>query len=159
MNSVSGVSTVGEPRARRKDDAGQTTVLVVGFLVVLLGAVAIVTDASAAYLQRSGLSTLADGAALYGADAGAAGTSLYTEGVPEGALPVDADAARAGVASYLDQVGATSEYPGLSAEVSVSGDTVLVRLRAPLDLPLTVPGGPGEATVAAEGSASTTTDG
>ncbi len=53
----------------RRDEAGQATVLIIGFAVVLAMVVAVVTDASAAYLQRQGLDTLADGAALAGADA------------------------------------------------------------------------------------------
>ncbi|TIC81626.1 pilus assembly protein TadG-related protein [Nocardioides sp. GY 10127] len=145
---------------RDQDEQGSTTVLVLGLVVVLLGAFALVTDASAAYLQRSGLSTLADGAALYGADAGAAGTGLYTEGLPAGALPVDEAAARAGVQAYLEQVGAQRDYPGLSARVTVdvTAGTVDVELTAPLDLPLTVPGAASRTTVTADGSAATTLD-
>ena len=72
-----------------RDDRGSITPLVVGFAVVLALGIALVTDATAAYLHRSGLSTLADGAALSGADAGATGRSTYTEGVPTTELRVD----------------------------------------------------------------------
>ena len=44
--------------------------------------VALVVDSSAAYLQRQGLDTLADGAALRGADLGATGEDVYQGGVP-----------------------------------------------------------------------------
>ena len=57
---------------RRRDDhgqQGQATLMIVGFAFVLAMAVALVVDASAAYLQRQGLDTVADGAALRGADA------------------------------------------------------------------------------------------
>ena len=47
-----------------QDERGTVTLLIVGFAVVLLMMAAVVTDASAAYLQRQGLDTLADGAAL-----------------------------------------------------------------------------------------------
>ena len=51
-----------------RDQAGQATVMIVGFAVVLAMLMVTVVDASAAYLQRQGLDTLADGAALRGAD-------------------------------------------------------------------------------------------
>jgi hypothetical protein len=46
------------------------TLLIVGLAVVLMTAIAVVVDATAAFLQRQGLATVADGAALAGADAG-----------------------------------------------------------------------------------------
>ena len=61
---------------------GQATILIVGFAVVLAMVVALVVDTSAAYLQRQGLDTLADGAALRGADLGATGEDVYQGGVP-----------------------------------------------------------------------------
>ena len=54
---------------RRRDEAGQTTIMIVGFAVVLMMTIVVVVDASAAYLQRQGLDNVADGAALAGADA------------------------------------------------------------------------------------------
>ena len=49
---------------RGQEDSGQTTLLIVGLAVVLMMAIAVVVDATAAYLQRQGLATVADGAAL-----------------------------------------------------------------------------------------------
>ena len=146
----------GRTRQGRRDQRGSVTPLIVGFATILALGIALVTDATAAYLQRSGLSTLADGAALSGADAGATGRSTYTEGVPVDDLPVDAAAARAGVEAYLRQVRAHEEYPGLRVAVRVDAATssVHVRLTAPLDLPLAIPGAAEDATVAAEGEAS-----
>ncbi|MFC6345663.1 pilus assembly protein TadG-related protein, partial [Nocardioides hankookensis] len=69
---------------RRRDEDGQTTVLIVGFALVLVMAVAMVVDVSAAYLQRQGLDTVADGAALRAADLGATGEEVYAGGVPSG---------------------------------------------------------------------------
>lgn len=155
-----GLDTHLDPAARRRTDRGSVTPLIVGFAVVLALGIALVTDATAAYLQRSGLSTLADGAALSGADAGASGRSTYTQGVPADELPVDVAAARAGVADYLRQVRAFEEYPGLrwSVRVDAATSSVYVRLTAPLDLPLAIPGGPEETLVSAEGEGSTSVD-
>ena len=70
-------------RDGRGAERGQATVLIVGLATVLAMTVALVVDASAAYLQRQGLDTLADGAALRGADLGATGVDVYAGGVPE----------------------------------------------------------------------------
>jgi hypothetical protein len=63
----------------RRDEQGQVTLLIIGFASILLMAIVVVIDASAAYLQRQGLDNLADGAALYGADLGSAG--IYEQGL------------------------------------------------------------------------------
>jgi uncharacterized membrane protein len=143
---------------KRRDEHGQTTLLVIGFATVLAMAIVVVVDASAAYLQRSGLNTLADGAALYGADRGATGEEVYTGGVPDADLALTAGQARQGVEEYLRSVGAYASYPGLTASVSVADDAVVVRLSAPLDLPLSIPGSPGGTSVSGTGSARTSVD-
>jgi uncharacterized membrane protein len=139
---------------RRRDQHGQASVLIVGLAVVLAMTVALVVDTSAAYLQRQGLDTLADGAALRGADVGATGADVYENGVEE-RLELNAARARSAVAAYLRGTGAYGRFPGLSYSVGIdpAGRTVEVRLTAPLDLPLSIPGSPGRAVVGATGSA------
>ncbi|HSX68528.1 pilus assembly protein TadG-related protein [Nocardioides sp.] len=135
------------------DEGGQVTVLIIGFALVLLLAVGVTVDASAAYLEREALATLADGAALAAADQ-VQGTPAYDGGL-EGAAPIDVRTARATVARHLSLTGALRDHPGLVAVVDVVDDRVVVRLRAPLDLPLTVHGLTAT-TVSAGGSASVT---
>jgi hypothetical protein len=139
---------------RRGEESGQTTIMIVGFAFVLALAVAVVVDASAAYLQRQGLDTVADGAALRGADLGATGREVYIGGVPQDRLELTAGAVRASVHDYLISSGAYAEFPGLSFSVDVDprASSVAVHVSAPLDLPLTVPGSPGIATIGATGS-------
>ena len=98
----------------RGDERGQTTVLIVGLAVVLLMAIAVVVDASAAYLQRQGLDTVADGAALAGADAGSRNLDvLYGEGVGRRPRLDQAETvARAAVADYLGRPVPTASTPG-----------------------------------------------
>jgi len=136
-----------------RDQAGQATVMIIGFAVVLAMLMAMVVDASAAYLQRQGLDTLADGAALRGADLGATGSETYSTGVPPEHLELTAAAVRAAVGAYLVEVGAHRKYPGLTYDVRVGDAGVTVRLHAPLDLPLTIPGSPERASIGAVGSA------
>lgn len=136
-----------------RDETGSVAPLIVGLAMVLALAVVVVVDASAAYLHRQGLAIVADGAALAGADGGAEADEVYLEGVPEERLALRADRARAAVATYLAAAGARRRYPGLDVAVRVDGDRVVVEARAPLDLPLTVPGGPERPVVSADAAA------
>lgn len=141
--------------SRRRDEAGQISVLVIGFALLIAMLVAVVVDATAAYIQRQGLDSLADGAALHGADLGATGDDVYTGGVTEQPLELTRAKARAAVHDYLTGVGAYRRYPGLTYTVMVDqgSERVTVNLNAPLDLPLTFPGSPERSTVGATGSA------
>jgi hypothetical protein len=136
------------------DERGTGTLIIVGLALVLALMAAVVTDASAAYLQRQGLDTIADGAALTAADAGASGDEAYAGGLSAD-LHLDADLARRAVADYLDRVDAFTRFPGLTAEVSVdpTSQRVLVVVQAPVRLPLHVPGSPARADVGATSSA------
>ena len=141
---------------RHRDEQGQVTLLIIGMASLCLMAVAMLVDASAAYLQRQGLDNLADGAALYGADLGASG--VYTEGVSEDRLLQQESAVRAAVQGYLRDVDAGSRFPGIQVRVVVdpTGRSVTVTLQAPLDLPLRIPGSPARTTVGASSTAAVT---
>jgi hypothetical protein len=136
---------------RRGDERGQMSLMIVGFALVILLAVAAVTDASAAYLQHSGLDTVADGAALAGADA-LNEQLVYQHGL--GKTPdLDPDLARDRVRDYLRRTGAYERFPGLRWDPDVRDNRVVVRVSAPLDLPLNVPGVQGTALITSTGSA------
>ena len=140
-----------------RDERGQSTVLIVGLAGFLLFAIVVVVDASAAFLQRQGLDTVADGAALSGADAGSRNLeTLYGSGVGSQQRLEQAEAlARAAVEDYLNRTGARSAYPGLRYDVAFdpADNSVVVQVRAPLDLPLTIPGSPQRPVVGTVGSA------
>ena len=144
-------------RRATRDEQGSVTPLIIGFALVLALAVALVVDATAAFLQRQSLDTLADGAALQAADLGAAGRA-YQGGVADQRLVVDDASARAAVEDYLRDVGAFAEHPGLRYAVEVRPTEVVVRLDAGLDLPLTIPGSPSRPTIGSTGAAVTTVD-
>lgn len=144
------VTSARAPR-RRQGEEGQTAVLIIGFVLVIAMTVVVVVDATAAYLRRQALDTLADGAALAAAD-GIAGEQVYTQGLGERAA-VDPEAARVLVGDYLGSVGAGARYPGLRSAVETDGERVVVRLWAPLDLPLPLPGVVSRTRVAATAAA------
>lgn len=141
------------PTCPRRDERGQTSVIIIGFAVVVLLLVVVVVDAGAAYLKRQSLDSLADGAALYAADAAAEGGEAYRGGLGERDLHLSADVARAAVRAYLRDGGAYDAHPGLRVAVDIRDDAVVVEIVAPVDLPLTLPGGPARPTVRATGSA------
>ncbi len=122
----------------RPGDRGTASLMIVGFAVVAIMMVGVVVDASAAYLRRSGLDSLADGAALAAAD-GIQGRQVYEGGLGERAR-IDPEVARVYVAAYLRDTGAARRYPGLSYDVDAGTDRVVVHVAAPLDLPITPPG-------------------
>ena len=129
----------------RRDERGSITPLIIGFALLVAVLVAVVVDASAAYLRRQGLDSVADAAALAATD-GLQGDAVYRYGLGERA-EIDAGSARRYVEDYLSTSGAAAHYPGLTWVVSTSATSVVVHVAAPLDLPLRVPGVGESATV------------
>ena len=119
-------------------ERGTASVMIVGLAVVAIMLIGVVVDASAAYLRRSGLDSLADGAALAAAD-GVQGRQVYEGGLGERAQ-IDPEVARLYVDQYLRDTRAARRYPGLRYDVDAGADRVVVRVMAPLDLPITPPG-------------------
>ncbi len=136
---------------RRHPESGQITLMLVGFFLVLGLLAAAVIDASAAYLRRQSLNSLADGAVLAAAG-GVQGEQVYTGGLGDLA-EVDPVVAQRYVADYLAQTDALARYPGLSWEVRASGEGVTVRVVAPLRLPIRPPGWEDATTISGEASA------
>ena len=124
----------------RRDESGQTSVLLVGFFIVVVLLVVVVVDASAAYLRRQRLDSLADGAALAAVD-GIRGEQLYEVGLGEQVV-LDPGVARAFAADYLAREAA-GRYPGLRWDVTTGVDSVEVEVSAPLELPIAPPGWAG----------------
>ncbi len=125
---------------RQRPDDGQTSVLLVGFFVVVALLVVVVVDASAAYLRRQRLDSLADGAALAAVD-GIRSDQVYVQGLGEQAL-LDPEVARGYAADYLAGADA-GRYAGLRWTLRTTADFVEVEVSAPLELPIAPPGWSG----------------
>ena len=137
--------------SRRRDERGQTSVLIVGFFLVAVLLTVVVVDSSAAFLRRQRLDAVADGAALAAAD-GVQGEQVYEGGLGERAR-IDPVAARAYVADYLARIGAHRDYPGLRWAISTTPTAVQVSVSTPLELPFVPPGWTDDTTVTGRAAA------
>ena len=68
-------------------------------------------------------------------------------------VQLDVVAARRYVADHLRTTGAAARFPGLTWSVAAVGESVVVRVRGPLVLPLRLPGSEGDVLVSATSAA------
>ncbi|MFI6681134.1 pilus assembly protein TadG-related protein [Kribbella sp. NPDC050470] len=134
----------------KRDEQGQVTVLIIGFMAVILLMIVVVTDISKVFLVRRDLDATADGAVLAAANGLAA---IYSQPAAGGNAELDPDQARRLTAEYLDQVAAGNRFDDLDWSADVTGTTVTVRLTSTVDLPFEPPDWQGSADIAAEASA------
>jgi Flp pilus assembly protein TadG len=130
-----------------RDDDGQLLILIAFFGVVLILFVAVVVDASAAFLARRGLASEADGAAL--AAAQSLDEPAFYAGAGGDLLPLG------DVAEVVDDYVAAN-FPGTTVEdvTLVDGGTAVhVVLRRHLALPLSPPGYEDGVEITAEATA------
>jgi hypothetical protein len=135
---------------RRRGEDGQMTVLIIGFTIVILLMVVVVTDISKVFLVRRDLDATADGAVLAAANGLAA---VYAQPGAGGNAAIDPEQARRLTADYLDQIAAGNRFDDLDWSVDVEGTTVTVQLTSTADLPFQPPGFPGTAPVTSESAA------
>lgn len=119
---------------RVSDDRGSVLILGVGLIAVVLLAVAVLADASVAFLQRQQLFALADAAALAGAQAIDL-EAYYADGA-SAATRLDAVAVPGRVRAHLERSRAADAIDGLVVDhITSDGQQVVVALSAPLRLP------------------------
>jgi hypothetical protein len=129
-------------RRSRTGDDGQITLLTIGFVGIVAVLLAVVINASGAFLERQRLNGLADGAAVAAADALDLAT-FYADGT----LVADAGAARDRAVQHV-----ASSPDVRVVDVRLDGDVVTVRLERTVALPLALPGMPSVTTVVSEAS-------
>jgi len=137
-------------RRREADEHGQMTVLIIGFMAIVLLMIVVVTDISKVFLVRRDLDATADGAVLAAANGLAA---IYAQPAADGNAEIDPEEARRLTAEYLDQVAASNRFDGLDWSADVAGTTVTVTLTSTVDLPFEPPGWQGSADIASEAAA------
>lgn len=114
-------------RRRAQDDSGSTLILTIFYGMLALILILVVAAATSLYLERKRLFSLADAAALVGAEAFELSTVSVTDGVPEVTLR-SADVKTA-VAEFLDD-NPISRFEELRLEqaASVDGKSATVTL-------------------------------
>jgi threonine dehydrogenase-like Zn-dependent dehydrogenase len=122
-------------RLRRvTDERGSILITGAGLIAVCLLAVAVLVDASSAFVQRQQLFALADAAALAGAQAIDL-DAYYAEGA-SAATRLDIGAVPGRVRAHLTRARAAEAVTGLAVDgISSDGSQVVVALSAPLRLP------------------------
>lgn len=118
---------------REGGDRGSVLVLGIGWVTVCLLSLVVLVDASAAFLQRRQLVSLADAAALAGAQA--IDLDAYYERGASSATRLEPRLVPLRVRGHLDRAGAGSIDGLVVEEVSSDGEAVRVRLSTPLRLP------------------------
>ncbi len=115
-------------------DAGSVLVLMLGFAVLAVLLVAVVTDASSLYLTRRSLAGSADGAALTAVQE-LDRVAFYTG--PSGeAIPLDPEAAAGAVQDYVTRAGLVERYEAfVVTRVDVGPESVTVSFRCLRRLP------------------------
>ncbi|MGI9823925.1 pilus assembly protein TadG-related protein [Agromyces sp. Marseille-Q5079] len=133
-----------DPSAEPRDERGSTLLITILLSALAILIVLVVVSASSLYLERKRLFTLADSAALAGAEA----WSLDSVALDGDALDLDlqSEAVRAAVAEYLGDAGSSAETVALVEATSRDGRSATVTLRsvwhAPIStdlVPVTVP--------------------
>jgi hypothetical protein len=112
-----GFARASASAGRQRDEEGQVAVLIIGFVAISLLILTVVMAASAVYIERKKLLSVADGAALAAADTFTLADVETGEGAP---VPRLSDGAVHGaVQRYLAETGAAGRFSGLA----VSGGT------------------------------------
>lgn len=120
---------------RRRDESGQLTVMVIGFVVIVLLMVTVMANASKAFLHRRSLSSWADGAALVAAQS-VSEAAVYAGELGD-VVPLAEGEARSAVSGYVSRHGLPGRFTQFSvATVTVdpAGQTVTVTFAARVPL-------------------------
>ena len=121
-------------RVRIRSDSGSIMVLGIGLSVLALSIVTVVINVTTLWLARTTLNSLADGAALYAAQA-VDTSAIYTQGVSAG-LHINESEARTRVTKYLSLPEVRSQLAELKVvRVDVHTNSVSVTLSAQAQLP------------------------
>ncbi|MBG6184508.1 putative membrane protein [Arthrobacter sp. CAN_A214] len=121
----------------RGDEAGQVSVLIIGYLLVSLLVVTVVMAVSAVYIEHKKLLSVADGAALAAADSFGIDETSGRSAVP---LPsLSGSAVQAATGAYVERTGAGGRFSALAIDAATGapdGRTARVVLTAVVHPPM-----------------------
>ena len=100
---------------RRCSDEGQITVLIIGFVMIVVLAVGVIANASKVFVYRRSLASWADGAAIAAAQSVA--EDVVYAGPTVEQLPIAASEARRVVDEYVARNGLARRFDALQVDV------------------------------------------
>jgi uncharacterized membrane protein len=124
--------------ARRGSDDGQITMMIIGFVMILVLAVGVVANASKAFVYRRSLASWADGAAVAAAQSVA--EDVVYGGAPVDVLPISSTDARRVVDEYVARNRLAVRFDGLRVDVSVDPAAGSVTVEFGAHVPLVLSG-------------------
>lgn len=120
---------------RWRDESGQLTPLIIGFVVIAMLGMTVMANASKAFVHRRSLASWADAAAIVAAQS-VSEQAVYTGAVGD-VMPLADDAARAAVAEYVARHGVAERFDGFAVvQVEVNPVTDVVRVGLAARVPL-----------------------
>lgn len=136
----------------RPREAGQITIMIIGYLLVAGLAVGVIVNASNAFLQRRSLASWADGAVLAAAQS-VDHRQLY-DARGSATLPLSEAAAREAVSGYITRHGVSDRFVEFQVvAVAVDGRTGRVTVRFNASVPLVMMGDLAATPITADASA------
>ena len=124
--------------SRRGRDDGQITLMIIGFVMIIVLAVGVVANASKAFVYRRSLASWADGAAIAAAQSVAEDVVYAGETVE--VLPISAADARRVVDEYVTRNGLADRFDDLSVAVGVDPPAATVTVEFGVRVPLVLSG-------------------
>lgn len=119
---------------RRRDDSGSLLLVIIGYALVATALVVVAVDASALFLTRRGISAVADGAAVAGAQA--LDTDAIYAGDSSPDLPLYDAGVQEAVSAYLAGSALEGSFPSLRVlAAGTDGQQVTVTLQQDKRLP------------------------
>jgi uncharacterized membrane protein len=137
--------------SRRRQDDGQITLMIIGFVMTVVLAVGVVTNAAKVFVYRRSLTSWADGAAIAAAQS-VAEDVVYSGGTVE-VLPISASGARRVVDDYVDRNGLAGRFEDLRVAVGIDPAAATVTVEFGVRVPLVLSGDAAGVSVSAAATA------
>jgi hypothetical protein len=124
--------------SRRGQDDGQITLMIIGFVMIVVLAVGVVANAAKVFVYRRSLASWADGAAIAAAQS-VAEDVVYAGGTVE-VLPISATGARRVVDDYVDRNRLADRFEDLHVAVGIDPAAATVTVEFGVRVPLVLSG-------------------
>ena len=137
--------------SRRRRDDGQITLVIIGFVMIVVLAVGVVANAAKVFVYRRSLASWADGAAIAAAQS-VAEDVLYAGETVE-VLPISATGARRVVDDYVERNRLADRFEDMRVAVGIDPAAATVTVEFGVRVPLVLSGDAAGVSVSAAATA------